>query len=160
MLVSLGPGFYGLGALLMILVLRHRELPVLHPMMSVGYALPLLFGAAVMDERNSFMNVSGVAVIIIGLIFLISSGIKRNDLSLSYSRQPFRKSTDLAGNPCVGSKPFPVIREYKSFPISKISVYNDSIKSSGNVKNGNQETTKPFETKRSQKTCSQHRENC
>lgn len=76
LLVIIGLGLYGFGALLMILALRYGELSVLHPMMSSGYVLSLLLGAVILDERISFMKVLGVAVIIVGLIFLSSSEVK------------------------------------------------------------------------------------
>ena len=73
LLVIVGLGLYGLGALLMILALRYGELSVLHPMMSVGYVLSLFLGAMVLDERITLTKIAGVAVIIAGLIFLSSS---------------------------------------------------------------------------------------
>lgn len=77
LLVIIGLGLYGFAALLMILALRYGELSVLHPMMSSGYVLSLLLGAAVLDERISFMKVLGVSVIIVGLVFLSSSEVKK-----------------------------------------------------------------------------------
>lgn len=73
LLVIVGLGLYGLGALLMILALRYGELSVLHPMMSVGYVLSLFLGVAVLDEEITVTKIAGVAVIIVGLIFLSSS---------------------------------------------------------------------------------------
>lgn len=73
LLVALGLVLYALGALLMILALRYGELSVLHPMMSAGYVLSLLLGAAVLNEKITVYRVLGVAVIIVGLIFLSSS---------------------------------------------------------------------------------------
>ena len=76
LLVITGLALYGFGALLMILALRYGELSVLHPMMSAGYVLSLALGAAVLDEHISVMRMAGVAVIIIGLIFLSSSEVQ------------------------------------------------------------------------------------
>ena len=73
LLVIVGLGLYGLGAFLMILGLRYGELSVLHPMMSVGYVLSLFLGAAVLDEKITVTKIAGVAVIIVGLIFLSAS---------------------------------------------------------------------------------------
>ena len=72
-LIIIGLGLYGLGALMMILALRYGELSVLHPMMSVGYVLSLFLGALVLDEEITLTKIIGVAVIIVGLIFLSSS---------------------------------------------------------------------------------------
>lgn len=73
LLVAVGLGLYGFGALLMILALRYGELSVLHPMMSIGYVLSLFLGALVLNERISFGRIIGVVVIMIGLVFLSSS---------------------------------------------------------------------------------------
>lgn len=73
-LVVLGLALYGGGALLMIIALKFGELSVLHPMMSAGYVLSLVLGALVLDEHITFLRIAGVAVIIVGLIFLSSSG--------------------------------------------------------------------------------------
>ena len=72
-LIIVGLALYGFGALLMILALRYGELSVLHPMMSVGYILSLILGAAVLNEEISLVKVVGVATIILGLVFLSSS---------------------------------------------------------------------------------------
>ena len=70
LLVILGLGLYGVGALVMILALRYGELSILHPMMSAGYVLSLSLGAAVLDERVTLFHGLGVAAIIAGLILL------------------------------------------------------------------------------------------
>ena len=72
-LVVLGLALYGGGALLMIIALKYGELSVLHPMMSAGYVLSLVLGALVLDEHITVPRIVGVAVIIVGLIFLSSS---------------------------------------------------------------------------------------
>lgn len=72
-LVIAGLALYGGGALLMIMALRYGELSVLHPMMSAGYVLSLTLGALVLDEHVTLTRVAGVAVIIVGLVFLSSS---------------------------------------------------------------------------------------
>lgn len=72
-LVILGLALYGGGALLMIIALKYGELSVLHPMMSAGYVLSLVLGALVLDEHITVLRVIGVAVIIVGLIFLSST---------------------------------------------------------------------------------------
>ena len=65
---------YGCGALLMIVALKYGELSVLHPMLSAGYVLSLLLGALVLHEGVTGMKIAGVAVIILGLILISSSG--------------------------------------------------------------------------------------
>ena len=75
-LVAAGLALYGFGALLMILALRYGELSILHPMMSVGYVLSLVLGVAVLDEHITVLRMAGVAIIILGLVFLSSSEVK------------------------------------------------------------------------------------
>lgn len=73
LLVAAGLALYGGGALLMIIALKYGELSVLHPMMSAGYVLSLVLGALVLNEHVTVPRIIGVAVIIVGLIFLSSS---------------------------------------------------------------------------------------
>ena len=73
LLVTIGLALYGCGALLMIIALKFGELSVLHPMMSAGYVLSLVLGALVLNEHITALRVVGVAVIIVGLVFLSSS---------------------------------------------------------------------------------------
>lgn len=73
LLVIAGLALYGCGALLMIVALKFGELSVLHPMMSAGYILSLILGAIVLDEHITVTRIVGVAVIIVGLVFLSSS---------------------------------------------------------------------------------------
>lgn len=68
--VLLGFFLYGCGALLMIGALRFGELSVLHPMLSVGYALSVVLGGVVLGEEITAPKVTGIAVIILGLILL------------------------------------------------------------------------------------------
>lgn len=56
----------------MIVALRFGELSLLHPMLSAGYVLSLLLGASVLHEHVSFLQVIGVAIIIVGLVFISS----------------------------------------------------------------------------------------
>lgn len=79
LLILLGLILYGLGAVLMIIALRYGELSILHPMMSVGYVLSLILGATVLGENVSFLKAAGVAVIIVGLVFLSSSEKKQSE---------------------------------------------------------------------------------
>lgn len=64
---------YGCGALLMLAALRFGELSVLHPMLSAGYALSVVLGAVVLDEKITGNKLLGIAVIIAGLVCLSTS---------------------------------------------------------------------------------------
>ena len=68
-----GFGLYGLGALLMMDAMRFGELSILHPMLGAGYALSVVLGALVLDEKMSGTKLAGIAVITAGLVCLGSS---------------------------------------------------------------------------------------
>ncbi|MEA5003663.1 MAG: EamA family transporter [Christensenella sp.] len=61
---------YGIGMLFMLLALRHGELSVLHPMLSLGFVLSLFLGVWFLGEQITVTRVLGIAAIIIGMLFL------------------------------------------------------------------------------------------
>lgn len=65
-----GFGLYGCGALLMIIALRYGDLSKLHPLLSAGYILSVILGAAVLHESVTGWKIVGIAVIIAGLILI------------------------------------------------------------------------------------------
>ena len=65
-----GFALYGVGALLMILAMRHGELSVLHPMMSMGYVLSVVLGFWVLGETVTLTKVLGIGVITLGLVLI------------------------------------------------------------------------------------------
>lgn len=75
--LCVGLFLYGMGAVLMILALRYGELSILHPMMSSGYVLSLILGAAVLREEISLQRIVGIAVIILGMVLLSVPEVKR-----------------------------------------------------------------------------------
>lgn len=74
----LGLGFvlYGLGAVCMMLALQCGELSVLHPMLSFGFIVSIFLGAAVLGERVTWSKTVGIALIILGMVFLGRGGSK------------------------------------------------------------------------------------
>jgi len=76
LLCIVGFFFYGLGALLMMFALKYGELSVLHPMLSFGFILSMILGAAVLHEAIGSMKILGILFIIFGMIFLARSGRK------------------------------------------------------------------------------------
>lgn len=66
----LGFGFYGVGALLMLLAYQHGEVSVLQPVQSVNYIFSIIFGYIVFKEQISFVKMLAVALIIIGVVFI------------------------------------------------------------------------------------------
>lgn len=70
LLLLCGFGLYGCGALLMLLALRYGELSTLHPMLSMGYILSIVLGAAILRETISPQKLLGIAVIGAGLVLI------------------------------------------------------------------------------------------
>lgn len=61
---------YGIGALTMILGLKYGELSVLHPLMCVGYIFALINGAVFLKEKVTALQLIGIAIIILGVVFI------------------------------------------------------------------------------------------
>jgi len=65
-----GYALYGLSTVLLVLALRHGQLSVLYPMVSLGYIWTLLWSKLFFDEpftRNKFF---GLALILLGVFFV------------------------------------------------------------------------------------------
>jgi len=73
LMLLLGFGFYGAGALVMLVAYRFGRLSVLQPMLSLNYALSIVLAALVLKESVSLMKCIGVLIIIAGVI-LIAGG--------------------------------------------------------------------------------------
>lgn len=72
-----GLGLYGVGAILMILAFRYGETSVLHPMLSVGYIGSLFIGALFLNEIITLQKVVGIALVLMGLIFMTAGGLEK-----------------------------------------------------------------------------------
>lgn len=66
----IGFGFYGVGALIMIVAYRYGKLSVLQPMLSLNYILSIFLAALVLKEKITILKCIGVLVIIIGVIMI------------------------------------------------------------------------------------------
>lgn len=66
------PGFllYGTGAALMIFAYRFGSLSVLHPVLSLNYVIALILGHFVLDEQINASRLTGVFIIIVGVIMI------------------------------------------------------------------------------------------
>lgn len=64
--------FYLLGSLLMIKAYHYGELNVLQPILSIGYIFSLVLGFTILNEDINILNVVGVFLIILGVLFIIS----------------------------------------------------------------------------------------
>lgn len=70
LLLIAGFVLYGMGAVCMIIALRFGELSVLHPMLSFGFIVSIFLGASVLGEAVTPAKGAGVALIILGMVFL------------------------------------------------------------------------------------------
>jgi undecaprenyl phosphate-alpha-L-ara4N flippase subunit ArnE len=68
-----GFAFYGIGALLMLIAYRFGSVSVLQPMLSLNYALSIILGILVLQEKVSILKVIGIIIISTGVI-LIAGG--------------------------------------------------------------------------------------
>lgn len=69
----LGFGFYGVGALVMIIAYKFGKLSVLQPMLSLNYVLSIILATVVLKEEINLIKCLGVLIIIAGVI-LIAGG--------------------------------------------------------------------------------------
>jgi undecaprenyl phosphate-alpha-L-ara4N flippase subunit ArnE len=76
-LILVGFVLYGCGALAMIGAFRFGEISVLHPMLSVSYVLSLVLGALVLHEAVTAHKIAGIALVIVGMVFLGLSSASR-----------------------------------------------------------------------------------
>ena len=70
LLIILGFVLYGVGALSMIIAFKFGNLSILHPLMCVGYVFALINGALFLNEKITMNHAIGIAVIIVGVIFI------------------------------------------------------------------------------------------
>ncbi len=65
-----GFGFYGVGALVMILAYRYGKLSVLQPMLSLNYVLGIVLAAVVLKEEIKLLKCIGILIIITGVTMI------------------------------------------------------------------------------------------
>lgn len=66
----IGFGIYGLGALSMLCAYRFGSLSVLQPINSVSYVIAVVLGNIFFDEAITPRKILGIALIMIGVVFL------------------------------------------------------------------------------------------
>ncbi len=76
LILLLGLLISGAGMVFMMLSFRFGEVSILQPMMSVGFALSMVFGALFFAETLTLSKLIGTALIIIGVALLNSEGKK------------------------------------------------------------------------------------
>ena len=62
-----GLSLYGLGAILMVLALRHGELSLLYPMISLSYVWVAILSVILFHETLTALRIAGIVVIITGV---------------------------------------------------------------------------------------------
>jgi undecaprenyl phosphate-alpha-L-ara4N flippase subunit ArnE len=65
-----GFAVFALGALLMILAYRYGEMSVLQPINSMSYVYSLFLGYVIFQEDITAFRITGVGVIMLGVLFL------------------------------------------------------------------------------------------
>lgn len=70
-LILLGFILYSFGAGLMILSYRFGSVSILQPILSINYALSLILGAIVLNEKISIKAVFGILLISFGVILIV-----------------------------------------------------------------------------------------
>jgi drug/metabolite transporter (DMT)-like permease len=66
----IGLVMYGFGSILMILALRHGELSVLYPVISLSYVWVAILSVLIFHESMNPIKVAGIATIILGVAIL------------------------------------------------------------------------------------------
>jgi drug/metabolite transporter (DMT)-like permease len=61
---------YGIFAVLMVYALRHGELSVLYPLISLGYVWVAILSVLVFHETMNLMKLAGIAIIVSGVAVL------------------------------------------------------------------------------------------
>lgn len=61
---------YGMGAVLMTVAFRFGKLSVLHPLLSLGYVIAIVYGTLFLDEALTFNMGLGTLLILIGVIVI------------------------------------------------------------------------------------------
>ena len=71
-----GLALYGIGAALMVLALRHGELSVLYPLISLSYVWVAVLSVVVFGEMMNMYKVGGICAIMAGVAVLGSGAHK------------------------------------------------------------------------------------
>lgn len=69
----------GLGMVILMVAFRYGEVSILQPMMSIGFALSILFGALFLNEPITLVKIFGTLFIIAGSALLGYEGGKDNE---------------------------------------------------------------------------------
>lgn len=72
----IGLVMYGFGAALMILALRHGELSVLYPVISLSYVWVAILSVLIFHESMNAIKIAGIAIIILGVAILGRGGTR------------------------------------------------------------------------------------
>lgn len=68
--VFIGFGIYGIGAVAMLCAYRFGSLSVLQPINSISYVIAAILGSIFFDEAITIGKVAGIAMIMVGVVFL------------------------------------------------------------------------------------------
>ena len=79
LLTLAGFGFYGVGAMFMIVAYKFGKVSVLQPILSLNYVLSILLAATVLKEEITLLKVIGVLLIIAGVLFIAGGDKEATD---------------------------------------------------------------------------------
>jgi drug/metabolite transporter (DMT)-like permease len=65
-----GLALYGIGAVLMVLALRHGQLSILWPIISLSYVWVAVLSVVIFHESMNAMRIAGICVIMLGVAIL------------------------------------------------------------------------------------------
>jgi drug/metabolite transporter (DMT)-like permease len=71
-----GMALYGIGAALMVLALRHGELSVLYPLISLSYVWVSILSVAIFGEMMNVYKITGICAIMAG-VAVLGSGARK-----------------------------------------------------------------------------------
>ena len=75
----LGMFVYGMGAVLLIIALKHGEVTILYPVIATSYIWVALFSWLLFGESISYLKLVGIISIVVGIV-LISFGSKQEEV--------------------------------------------------------------------------------
>ena len=69
-LLLLGFGLYGIGALVMMYAYKFGSLSVLQPMLSMNYIFSIILASTVLKEKITLLSLLGILIIVSGVILI------------------------------------------------------------------------------------------
>ncbi len=81
-MLILGFGFYGIGALAMIVAYKFGKVSILQPILSLNYILSIVLATTVLNEKITLIKCIGVLCIMLGVLFIAGGDEVVEDASI------------------------------------------------------------------------------